>query len=573
LTVASGIAAPLGPRTAWGAVATSFITAGAGVRLLQYFSQGELYVDDARLALNVAARSLGGLTQPLDHGQAAPIPFLWIEKVMTLVGGVNEYALRALPVLAGIAGLVLLWKVGRRAFGEQPAALATCLGAFSTFLIGYGSAVKQYTSDALVTLLVMWLVIDVLRAAYDRAAWWRLAAGGAAALWISHPAVFVLAGAALALPASAAVRAVPTWRRRYAFTTIGWAGMFAVTYFFVYQEGATDTFLRGFWDMTFLSPGAPDFAGRAMRAVRAMLVPPLVWPGGTLLGTPLVLGGLTTLAFVAGLVAMFRTRGLSLVLLCAGPYIAVFGAAMLGKYPPVDRLLLFAAPLLFFIYASALCWAVGAFPPRARGPALATFLVLLTLWRYPPALEQALHPERRRETKTLLKAIEAGPPNAPVYLFTPGVSCVCAVWAFYTADWNAPDTARLRRFADMWAAGVAATDWSLPDSVRLLRFPDKPVDAAALSFPLGRRQELIGVGARIQYARGGIARSPAPDAGWVASESDRVQRAANPFAWLWATELYPENAIAALLHGIRHRGGRLIFASRVPGGTVWEVEF
>jgi hypothetical protein len=286
-----------------------------------------------------------------------------------------------------------------------------------------------------------------------------------------------------------------------------------------------------------------------------------------------------SLAFVAGLVSILRAQGPSLAVFCAGPYAAVLGAALIGKYPPADRLLLFAAPLLFFIYASALCWATAAFAARVRTPALGTALVLLTLWRYPATLEQAIHPDRRRETKTLLRAIEARAPDAPVYLFTPGVSCICAVWAFYTTDWNAPDTVRLRRFADVWAGAIAATDWNAPATVRLRLFPPGWTGAVAsgsaeeMSFQVGRHREIIGVGARIQYARGGIARSPEPDREWVEGESDRIRRAANPFVWLWATELYPENAIADLLHGIRLRGGRLIFANRVLGATAWQIEF
>ena len=555
--------ARLGPRTAWASVATSFIIVGAGLRLLGLISQGQLYVDDARLAINIASRSFGDLTRPLDYGQIAPIPFLWVERLMTRVGGVNEYALRAVPLLAGIAVLVLLWRVGRRAFGEQPAAIATCLAAVSTFLMSYASAVKQYSSDALVTLLLVWLVLEVLGAGDNSAPWGRLTIGGAVALWISHPAVFVLAGAACALPLSASVRAVPNWWRHYALTILAWISVFAVTYFLFYQTVERDASLKEFWEPAFLSPGVPDFIPRAWRAGRAILVPPLVWPRGSLLGTPLVLVGLTSLAFLAGLVSIFRAQGPSLAVLCAGPYVAVLGAAMIGTYPPADRFLLFAAPLLLFIYASALCWAAEAFPPRARGLALAAVLVLLTLWRYPAAVEQALHPERRRETRTLLRAVEARAPDAPVYLLTPGVGCVCSVWAFYSTDWNHPDTARLRWFARMTLSTVESGSAQ----------GTAPAGADAPSFRDVRHQVLVGASPHIRYVRGGIARPPEPDPGWVERESDRIRRAANPVAWLWATESFPQNAIADLLHGIRQRGGRLIFAGRVLGATAWEVEF
>ena len=486
----------------------------------------------------------------------ASIPFLWAEKLVTLVGGTNEHTLRLIPLFAGILVLVLLWTVGRRALGKEGAVVAICLGAFSSLLISYTTAVKQYCTDAVVTLLLLWLVLEVLRAGGSRAAWWRLAIGGAAAMWLSLPAVFVLVGAVVALPASPAVRAVPAWRRRYALTTLAWAGAFALIYVLVYHAGERNAYLQEFWEPTFLTPGAPDFLRRARRAARLILEPPLVGTGDLLPNVHFVLGGLTSAAFLAGLVSIFRTRGPSLALLCAGPYVAMLGAAMIGTYPPANRLLLFAAPLLFFIYASALCWAVQAFPPRARGPALALALAVLTLWRYPGAVEEALHPQRGRATKTLVRAIEARAPDAPVYLLTPGFECFCSVWAFYSTDWSAPDTSRLRWFARTTA-----------------EMADTGSIAAAMSFTGRRRQDLIGAGARLQYVRGAKWSPPEPDGVWVERESERVRRAANPVAWLWATETYPEAAIAHLLHGIRQRGGRLIFAAQAPGAATWEVEF
>jgi hypothetical protein len=553
----------LGPRRAWTCVAISFIIVGAGLRLLGFFSQGQLYIDDARLALNIASRSFGDLIRPLDYGQIAPIPFLWLERLITRTGGVNEYALRLFPLLAGIAVVALVWKVGRRALGEQPAAIATCLAAVSTFLMSYANAVKQYSSDALVTVVLVWLVLDVLDAGDRRVCWVRLALAGAAALWISHPAVFVLVGAAAALPVSAAVRAVPHWWQRYGLTMLVWIGAFTATYVLFYQTGERDAAMREFWKPTFLSLGAPDVVTRAGRAARAILVPPLVWPGGTALGTSLVLGVLTGVAFFAGLLAILRAQGPSLALLCAGPYVAVLGAALIGTYPPADRLLLFAAPFLFFIYASALRWGVTAFPSRAQDVALAAALVLLTFWRYPAAVEEARHPVRRRETRTLLAAVEARAPDAPVYLLTPGTGCICAVWTFYTTDWNRPDTARLR-----W---IARSSSSTVESGSAQGTSSGGADAQ--SYRDARHLVLIGAGPPTRYVRGEVSRSPRPDPGWVERESDRIRSAANPVAWLWATEFFPENAIAHLLHGIRQRGGRLIFASRVVGATAWEVEF
>jgi 4-amino-4-deoxy-L-arabinose transferase-like glycosyltransferase len=74
----------------------------AGLRLVHYVGQPTLWLDEARIALNVAGRSWGGLLRPLDYDQSAPPLFLWLEKLAIGLGGPNELALRAPALLAGV---------------------------------------------------------------------------------------------------------------------------------------------------------------------------------------------------------------------------------------------------------------------------------------------------------------------------------------------------------------------------------------------------------------------------------------------------------------------------------------
>ena len=66
----------------WAALAT-----GAGFRVLYYLSGRSLWIDEARLALNVAGRGYAGLLRPLDYDQAASPLFLWGEKFVTQLLG------------------------------------------------------------------------------------------------------------------------------------------------------------------------------------------------------------------------------------------------------------------------------------------------------------------------------------------------------------------------------------------------------------------------------------------------------------------------------------------------------
>ena len=65
----------------------AILVAGCTLRVWQYARKPSLSIDEARLALNLGARGLWGLTRPLDHNQVAPILFLWGEWIAAHAAG------------------------------------------------------------------------------------------------------------------------------------------------------------------------------------------------------------------------------------------------------------------------------------------------------------------------------------------------------------------------------------------------------------------------------------------------------------------------------------------------------
>jgi hypothetical protein len=76
---------------------------GTGIRLHEFLNDRTLWLDEARLALNVVNRSYLQLLQPLDYDQGAPIAFLFFERLIIQLLGNNEHNLRRLPFIASIA--------------------------------------------------------------------------------------------------------------------------------------------------------------------------------------------------------------------------------------------------------------------------------------------------------------------------------------------------------------------------------------------------------------------------------------------------------------------------------------
>ena len=86
---------------------------GITLRIVQYFHNRSLWLDEAMLGLNIINRSFAQLLMPLDYNQVcAPIGFLLTEKLFVELFGPSEYALRLFPFLCGLISLFLFVRTG-----------------------------------------------------------------------------------------------------------------------------------------------------------------------------------------------------------------------------------------------------------------------------------------------------------------------------------------------------------------------------------------------------------------------------------------------------------------------------
>jgi len=94
----------------------SFIVIGIVVRIVAYFYNRSLFLDEAMLASSVVQRDYMGLFQPLDYNQGAPIGFLLIVKTFVYLFGTSEFVLRLLPLISGIGSIGIYFLILRDVF-------------------------------------------------------------------------------------------------------------------------------------------------------------------------------------------------------------------------------------------------------------------------------------------------------------------------------------------------------------------------------------------------------------------------------------------------------------------------
>ena len=325
------------PRIAWGAVGI-----GVVLRVVEYLLNRSLWADEADLALNILHRSWAGLLQPLDNHQGAPLAFLAVEKCAVRFMGTSEYALRLVPLLAGIASVFLFYRLASTAISTAAVPIAVGLFAISPPLIYYSSEVKQYSCDVAVTLLLYCLAFEGSASEWKPLRAALLGVGGSVAIWMSHPSAFVLGGIGLTI--AAVLVAQRNWTRlaRISVPFLMWAASLAVCYSITLRRLGQDRYLLDYWKQNFM-PFPPRSVTDAKWFVDSFF--------GFFSGTAgLEFTGLAAFAFIVGSVSMFRRNREGLFLLLS-PAILTLVVSGVHKYPFGGRLALFLVPATLLLMA------------------------------------------------------------------------------------------------------------------------------------------------------------------------------------------------------------------------------
>ena len=534
---------------------------GSALRLYSYAANPSLSVDDAMLALNLGTRSFAGLLHPLALEQAAAPLFLWLLKAATVVAGMRDPVLRAVPLVAGCVLPYAVWRVARRVLTEQSALLASAFVAFSPILIQYSVSAKPYEVDALVTMTVTGFALSVCDDPARLGGFLRLALAGVAGVLLSTPAVFVLCAGVVALAVTPAVYRNPGARVRGAGLAVLWAATFAAVYFGVTRTEAMSPYLQRFWSGRMLHPGDVLHPGHAWDVVKR--VPIQAFLPFRKLSEPEILSWLALLAGAALLAKRHGTR----VVYVAGPIVVGLGASFATLYPVAPRLWLFVAPLVCILLAAALegdhlaglgrgAWAVRAVSVVAVAGLGVT--ALPTGW-WPPNSRLLV------STYLMHRA-----PGQNVYVF----SGLVPDWTYYATEWSSPDTARLgaiiraersdgRAFRNALSRGTAVAD----------------TEGTSLTFASGDHVELLGLASGIDFREGGMFGRVEPDPGWARREATRIRDAAEPKgsggAGIWVAFAfgYPgeERALEAFLDSAGGAGKAI--ASDGRGATLYYYRF
>jgi hypothetical protein len=328
--IAPGEGAPGELRPAYTRAIWALIIAGSAIRIEQYLHNRSLWLDEAMMALNVLHRSFHALTQKLSYELVAPIGWLWLEKLCRLALGKSELALRLVPLLASIVVLALAPWIAAQVLPRRAQILAVALIAFNPALIYYATELKPYVSDAAIAAVIWSLTLLVLRRG-STVALAGYAIAGAAALWVSYSAIFVLAGVGGTLLLWYGSRR--DWREVAKLSAVwaAWLGSFAADYLIALARSSSRPNLLSTYPFLHFPPRHFQDIDELLRTVFGWQQEP--WA--------LALVGVMLFAFVVGSWHLVKTRPLMFWIFVSPLLIALLVSA-LHRYPILGRFMLFA---------------------------------------------------------------------------------------------------------------------------------------------------------------------------------------------------------------------------------------
>lgn len=361
------------------------IAAGIGVSIFMNCVGRTLWLDEAMLAYSFSERSFFELTRGVfEWNQSAPVLYLYLVKLLTLVFGNTEFVLRSFSIMAYVVVLFLSWYVAKKLFGIKYPILVAAFLANMNFMLKYSNEFKQYLQECVWVLLVL-----VIYYFYKEKglAWWKMALSFMVFIWGANPVCFMAGGIllyefvggfllAVVLPRRKAGMSVTAEKqaegrlmmRNSIFTGVGIGISFIVYYFYWLRGIALSGSMQSYWsnaDFPLIPTSIDD-----LKMAKAMIYEIFI----TFREARVFVVAFVLAAFMIG---MFWEKNRYCIVIALGFLVSLF-ASYIHMFPIADRLWCFSFPIFTILAFYAIDKMAGGSGKAELTAVLLMFTLMLT---------------------------------------------------------------------------------------------------------------------------------------------------------------------------------------------------
>jgi len=320
------------------------IITGALLAIYQFIFNRSLWFDEALVSLNIINRNFQELTMPLSYHQVAPIGFLFVERTAVLIFGKTDLVLRIFPLISFLASIIFFYLYSNKLVKNKLIVLmATSIFSTSIILITYSSEVKQYSSDVLITVMILYYTLTVQPK--NNKSLFTYAVIGSIAIWFSNISIIILFVAGLYI---LYLEAFQRKNYRILFPILLWLLSFCIYYFLFIHNHPYAEWMMTYWKKAFLplnlfSDSLYSFLHRVLKR--------------DFYGYILNFGAywyIPLLISLGAIVYLLKQKKYTILYLCLSPIIVHLILSGLMLYPFSRRLILYISPLIILIFSIGL---------------------------------------------------------------------------------------------------------------------------------------------------------------------------------------------------------------------------
>lgn len=315
-----------------------FIIRAIYIAVIISFTNSSLWLDEGMLAYSLSTRSIGELTSNVfEWDQSAPVLYLYLVKIITLIFGNTELTLRIWSFVAYFLTLFASYYILKKIIVAKYPLLAVAFIANMTIMLTYSYEFKPYMTDCLTVLLV---IICYYLYANQRIRRATLAIIFVIFIWLSNPSAFFI-GAILLYEFIQGYKNRDNEKIKGCIVVAIIVFISFVLYYIYWLKPVIDKgFMNSFWAFRrfpLIPTSLQDLDN--MREILYDLIKP--FRGFKFIIAPIVIAAI--------FINIYKIKNKYFSIFYLGILITLF-ASMLGKFPIHDRLCLFFYPVMVIIF-------------------------------------------------------------------------------------------------------------------------------------------------------------------------------------------------------------------------------
>lgn len=223
----------------------AILFSGILLSTIQFIYNRSLWLDEAMISLNIITKNSLELLKPLDYEQVAPILFLQLEKLFSLLSPKSEYGLKLFPLLSYLGSLYFFYRILKLIFKNQYTIIfSLSLFVFNATLIYFSNEVKQYMTDVLLITFMYFLILKNYKK--EEYKYYLISLLGASSIFLSNVAPIILFSIGLHELYNYIINKTIIFKH-LAFTYSIWLITFLIYYYYFIHNHPTKEFMINYW--------------------------------------------------------------------------------------------------------------------------------------------------------------------------------------------------------------------------------------------------------------------------------------------------------------------------------------